>query len=115
MSSFDPMAAAIDWLDTYRAASLSIVDLYADDAALECGCDGQKVLYGRKAITEYWRQRFLEKPAGELVDLRMDASEIVVTYKAAEGVVEASLRFDDAGRIARSDCGPIAKVLQLRR
>jgi hypothetical protein len=27
MSTFDPMAAAIDWLDAYRAAFLSIVDL----------------------------------------------------------------------------------------
>ncbi|WP_156795502.1 hypothetical protein [Bradyrhizobium icense] len=35
MSTVDPMAVAIDWLDAYRAASLSIVDLYASDAALE--------------------------------------------------------------------------------
>jgi len=41
MSSFDPMAAAIDRLDAYRAADLSIADLYAEDAALECGCDSQ--------------------------------------------------------------------------
>ena len=27
MSSFDPMAAAIDWLDAYRAKALSIVDI----------------------------------------------------------------------------------------
>ena len=47
---FDPMAAAIDWLDAYRAASLSIVDMYAEDASLECGCDGQKVLVDRTAV-----------------------------------------------------------------
>jgi hypothetical protein len=38
MSSFDPMATAIDWLDFYRAADPSILDLYAPDAALECAC-----------------------------------------------------------------------------
>jgi ketosteroid isomerase-like protein len=37
MSSFNPMAAALDWLDAYRAADLSIVDMYAPNAVLECG------------------------------------------------------------------------------
>jgi hypothetical protein len=50
MSSFDPMAIAIDWLDCYRAADPSILDLYAPDAALECACDGAKTLIGRSAI-----------------------------------------------------------------
>ena len=34
MNSFDPMAAAVDWLDAYRANDLSIVELYAADASL---------------------------------------------------------------------------------
>jgi ketosteroid isomerase-like protein len=51
MSSFDPMAAAIDWLDAYRASDLSIADLYSESAALEC-CNGQATVVGRAAITE---------------------------------------------------------------
>ena len=58
MSTFDPMAAAIDWLDAYRAASLSIVDLYAELASLECACGGRRIMVGHDAITAYWGQRF---------------------------------------------------------
>ena len=50
MSTFDPMAAAIDWLDAYRAHSPLIVNLYAEDAILECACGRQIVLFGRTTI-----------------------------------------------------------------
>jgi hypothetical protein len=55
MSTLDPMAAAIDWLDAYRAATLSIVHWYAPDASLRCGCNGETTVIGR-----YWRQRFIK-------------------------------------------------------
>ena len=64
VSTFDPMAAAIDWLDAYRAGSLSIVNFYASDAPVECSCGGTKVARGRAAISDYWLQRFAERPAG---------------------------------------------------
>ena len=60
------MAAAIDWLDAYRAASLTIVSMYSKNATLECGCNGQTILAGHTAIAEYWYRRFAEMPAGEL-------------------------------------------------
>lgn len=106
MSSFDPMAAAVDWLDAYRANDLSIVDLYAPDASLECGCNGQATVIGRAALTEYWRQRFVEKPAGELEGLQMDDRTVVVSYAVTEGLVQARLNFNDAGEIVHSECGP---------
>jgi hypothetical protein len=91
MSSFDPMAAAIDWLDAYRAASFSIIDMYASDGAIECACDGSKTIYGRAAMTEYWRHRFDEKRAGELIDLRSDRDIIIVAYAVPGDVVQAIL------------------------
>jgi ketosteroid isomerase-like protein len=106
MSSVDPMAAAIDWLDAYRAASLSIVDLYATDAVLACDCDGPKTIQGHAAITEYWRQRFVEKPADELVDLQVDGEAIVVSFKVHADSVQATLHFDSDGKIRRSICNP---------
>ena len=106
MSSLDPMATAIDWLDAYRAASLSIVDLYATDAVLECDCDGTKTIQGHAAITEYWRQRFVEKPADELVDLQVDGEGIVVSFKVPAEIVQATLHFDSDGKIRRSVCRP---------
>ncbi|WP_247834255.1 hypothetical protein [Bradyrhizobium sp. 200] len=37
--TFDAMAAAVDWLDAYRAGDIeSILEFYADDAVIECGC-----------------------------------------------------------------------------
>lgn len=107
MSSFDPIAAAVDWLDAYRARSLAIVDFYADDAAVACGCGGEKVLYGRAAIAEYWKQRFIDEPAGDLEDLQIDGDTVVVSYRASHGPVQATLTFDGEGRLARSECSPL--------
>lgn len=106
MSTFDPMAAAIDWLDAYRAGSLSIMDFYASDAAIQCGCGGMKVLCGRAAVTGYWVQRFADMPAGDLIELQTDGNGIIVSYSVPDGPVQATLYFDDDGKIARSVCGP---------
>jgi hypothetical protein len=110
MTSFDPIVVAMGWLDACRAASLSIVDLYADGAALECGCNGQEIMFGRVAIAEYWRQRFQDKPAGELTDLQPDGDAIVVSFRVPDGIVQAVLDFDPNGKIERLRCGykPIA-------
>jgi hypothetical protein len=108
MSSFDRMAAARDWLDAYRAASLSIVDLYSDTATVECDCGGQKVVTGREALVQYWRLRFSEKPAGGLADLQRDETGIVISYSVPDGLVEARLNFDEAGKIDRSRCGDVS-------
>jgi hypothetical protein len=111
VSTFDPMAAAIDWLDTYRAGSLSIVDLYASDAAIECGCGGMKVVYSRAAITGYWLQRFADKPAGELIELQPNGDGILVSYRVPDGLVQAILYFDCDGKIARSMCAPKSEIV----
>jgi len=115
MSSFDPMAAAIDWLDAYRAASVSIVDMYAPDGALECDCGGPKALHGRAAIAEYWRRRFVEMPAGELTDLQIDNDAIVVSYLVRDETMRAMLQFDGDGKIRRSRCGPTGAGASVER
>lgn len=109
MSTFDPMAAAIDWLDAYRAGSLSIVDLYASGAAFECGCGDMKVARGRLAISDYWLKRFADYPAGELLDLQPNGDAIVVSYRVPAGPVLATLYFNCDGKIARSACGPTSE------
>jgi hypothetical protein len=103
----DPMSVAVDWLAAYRAASLSIVDLHADSAALECRCNGQKDIVGRKAIAEYWRRCFYESPAGDLIDLQTCADPIVISYRVVDdGIVQAILDFASDGKIKRIRCGP---------
>jgi hypothetical protein len=103
MSSFDPMAAAIDWLDAYRASDLSIADLYSVSAALEC-CNGQATVVGRAAITEYWRLQFAESPAGELEGLQAEGDELVVSYAVPGEVRQTALEFGDTGEIVKSRC-----------
>jgi hypothetical protein len=107
VSSFDPMAAAVDWLDAYRAATLSIVDLYAPNAVLECGCNGRATVIGHSALTEYWRRRFVEKPAGELQGLQMAGDMVSLSYEVPGGIVQATLEYNDAGQIVRSQCAPV--------
>ncbi len=55
---FDAIAIVVDWLDACRKRDLAaLLDLYADDASLECVCDGNAVLCGRAALEAYWRPR----------------------------------------------------------
>ncbi|WP_407113136.1 nuclear transport factor 2 family protein [Bradyrhizobium sp. LMG 9283] len=59
--SFDPMAVAIDWLDAYRAGDIeAILDMYAEDAVVHCGCGGVKTISGREALRAYWLDRLRE-------------------------------------------------------
>jgi hypothetical protein len=111
MSTFDPIAIAIDWLVAYRERAISIVDLYATDAAVECCCSGMKVVYGRDAITTYWIYRLAENPAGELHELQINGGQILISYRTPNGLVQATLDFDSDGKIARSVCGPVQEVV----
>jgi ketosteroid isomerase-like protein len=110
MSSVDLTVAALDWLEAYRAGDPFIVDCYSDDASLRCDCIGGNELRGTDAITAYWRQRLIEKPADELIDLQLDGSDIVLHYRVAGGVVQARLTFDADGSLRRSRCGPLKDI-----
>ena len=57
--SFDPMAAAIDWLDAYRAGDIEgSLRMYADDAVVRCGCGGTKTITGKERLRAYWLDGF---------------------------------------------------------
>lgn len=78
MTPSDQMAVAVDWLDAYRAARINqIVGLHSPDAVIECACGGRKIIHGIEAIAAYWRHRFIEMPALELEDLRLDCAAVV--------------------------------------
>jgi hypothetical protein len=55
----------------------------------------------------YWRRRFKESPALELIDLRVDGGAVVVTYRTNTGIVEALLDIADDGLITCCCCGPV--------
>jgi ketosteroid isomerase-like protein len=105
--TFDAMAAALDWLDAYRAGDIeAILDLYAEDASVECGCGGEKTITGRAALRAYWEQRLTEYPATELDDLQPFNSGAAMAYVSGTGAVSAILEFNPEGRIAFLRCAP---------
>ena len=107
MNSCEPMAIAVHWLDAYRAASLNeIVAMHSADAVIECVCGCPKNIHGRKGISDYWRNRFVESPALGLEALKMDGGAVVISYRTSSGVVKALLNIADDGLITRCRCGP---------
>jgi hypothetical protein len=62
-------------------------------------------------LAGYWRQRFSETPAGELIELQPNGEGTIVCYRVSEGAVQAALYFDLDGKITRSVCGPTANVM----
>lgn len=105
--SFDPMAVAIDWLDAYRAGDIeAILDMYAEDAVVHCGCGGVKTISGREALRAYWLDRLRDYPAGTLNDLNLSQDGIIISYSTSSGVMTANFAFDAAGRIKELNCGP---------
>ncbi|WP_076865207.1 nuclear transport factor 2 family protein [Bradyrhizobium mercantei] len=104
--SFDPMAAAVDWLDAYRAGDLEdMLGMYAEDAVIYCDCGSTKTLTGREALRAYWIDRLKRYPAFELDNLRHDRGETAISYFTGAGLVNAVLTFDAVGQIKAVSCG----------
>jgi hypothetical protein len=115
-ATFDAMAIAIDWLDAYRAAKLdTILDLYDDNASLECGCGEQRSLVGKAALKEYWLERFAEKTPTELDDIQPTSDGVALAYRTHEGLMRVAFSFNAVGKIARTRCVPAAEIASLRR
>jgi ketosteroid isomerase-like protein len=107
MTPVDPMAVAVDWLDAYRAARINqIVGMYSRDAVIERACGGCKIIHGQEEITVYWKHRFIESPALELEELRMDGGAVAVSYRTSSGIVQALLDLTSDGLISRCRCSP---------
>jgi hypothetical protein len=105
--SFDPMAAAVDWLDAYRDGDLeTILAMYADDAVVHCGCGGMKTISGRQGLQEYWVDRLKNYPASRLDNLQPTADATIISYVSRDGIVSAILTFNASGKIAALSCGP---------
>ncbi|MCK1723322.1 nuclear transport factor 2 family protein [Bradyrhizobium sp. 141] len=105
--SFDPMAAAADWFDAYRAGDIdSVLAMYADEAVIHCGCGGMKTSSGKDGRRAYWLDRLARYPASGLDDLQPSGETAVVSYVARGGIVTASLTFNAFGKIASHVCGP---------
>ena len=105
--SFDPMAAAVDWLDAYRAGDLdAILKMHANDAVIHCGCGTMRTISGEERLRADWVERLREYPASDLDNLYPSQDGSLISYVTRDGVVDARLTFDHSGRITLLDCAP---------
>jgi ketosteroid isomerase-like protein len=113
---FDQMALVVDWLDACRNRDLTaLLDLYADDATLECRCGGAKVSEGRAELQSYWRPRLdaLAPTAFELEEIFPTAEGVVLDYLSHEGKpVRIAFTFSRDARILRTACAPAGQALR---
>jgi ketosteroid isomerase-like protein len=107
---FDQIALVVDWLDACRNRDLTtLLDLYAEDATLECCCDEVKVSEGRAELESYWRPRLdaLAPTAFELEEITPTAEGVVLDYLSQEGKpVRIAFTFSRDARIRRTACAP---------
>jgi len=101
------MAAAVDWLDAYRAGDIdAILEMYADDAVVHCGCNGLTIT-GSAALRAYWADRLREHPASQLDNLLPSQEGTMISYITRKGTVGALLAFNSDGKIKTLSCGPM--------
>lgn len=115
MSNFDQMGLIVDWLDACRTGDLcALLDLYADDARVECECDGMRLYRGRDEIGAYWRPKlhvFTSAGLG-LEEIGPTANGIELEYSIASSLrVRAQFGFSAEGKIDRTRCEPARQQL----
>lgn len=105
--TFDPMAAAIDWLDAYREKDLDlIIAMYADDATVHCKCVDSTIVSGANELRHYWMVRLRDHPASELLDLNPMENGIRISFATLFGAMSTLLSFDPNGRIVEQNFEP---------
>lgn len=107
MATFDSLAAAVHWLDAYREGSSDLIDLYTNDAQLECRCINETIS-GKRAIQKYYADRSEHGGNKQLVEVRPLTNELIfLSYETSAGSVSTFLGFDGkTGKIEWQRCGP---------
>jgi hypothetical protein len=100
------MAAAVDWLDAYRFGDLTaLLEMYAADAAVHCGCDGMQPIRGREGLRAYWTDRMREYPASDLEDVQPSDHGVMISYIGGGSLLRVVLLFNADGQIVSHECG----------
>ena len=110
---FDQVALVVDWLDACRNRDLAaLLDLYADDAKLECQCGEVEVSEGRAELESYWRPRLnaLVPTAFGLEEIEPTPDGVQLDYVSHEGLrVRMIFSFTTDGKILRTHCAPFSQ------
>jgi ketosteroid isomerase-like protein len=105
------MALVVDWLDACRNQNLEmLLDLYADDASLECGCENVRSR-GRSELAAYWSPRLASfvPTAFGLQEIKPVAGGVMLDYSNSRGErVRICFIFNDEGKILRCRCEPVS-------
>jgi len=113
---FDQVAVVVDWLDACRKRDLAaLLELYADDATFECGCDEIGLREGRAELEAYWRPRLdaIVPTAFGLEEITPAADGVVLDYLSFEGKsVRIAFTFTPDGKILQTACAPASRTLQ---
>lgn len=111
---FDQVAVVVDWLDACRNRDLTaLLDLYADDAKLECQCGEAEVSQGRAELESYWRPRLnaLAPAAFGLEEITPAAGSVVLDYLSHDGKpVRIAFAFTPGGKIRHTSCAPVGHI-----
>lgn len=108
------MAAVVDWLNAYPSSDLgSVIEFFADDALIQCGCGGGPIINGLNALRAYWKQRLLDHPDSELDDLGT-ARGVAITDLCQGLPVRCEFEFDAAGQISFTYLRPLKLNVALR-
>jgi len=110
VSDFDQMGLVVDWLDACRRGDLgTLLDLYADDAQIECCCDGKRLYRGRDEIGAYWGPKLhaFSSAGFGLEEIGPTAGGVELEYSIAGSLrIRAQFGFSPEGKIYRTQCLP---------
>jgi ketosteroid isomerase-like protein len=109
---FDQIAVVVDWLDACRRRDLdALLELYAEDASIECRCGGVQHHHGRAELLAYWRPQFeaFVPNAFSLEEIAPAADGVVLDYLNFEAQpVRIFFTFTAGGKIRQMRCAPPA-------
>ncbi|WGD52077.1 nuclear transport factor 2 family protein [Bradyrhizobium sp. CB1650] len=110
MSDFDQMGIVVDWVDACRKGDLAtLLDLYADDAELECTCNHTRRYRGRSELETYWRSQLnaFSSAGFALEEITPVLHGVDLEYSLALSLhICVSFRFGPEGKIERMRCMP---------
>nr|WP_246550151.1 nuclear transport factor 2 family protein [Bradyrhizobium liaoningense] len=104
------MGIVVDWVDACRKGDLmTLLDLYADDAQVECTCNGTQLYRGRSELEAYWQPRLstFSLAGFGLEEIRPVPQGVALEYSVAGALrIHASFRFSPEGKIHSTLCEP---------
>jgi ketosteroid isomerase-like protein len=103
LSDFDQMGIVVDWVDACRKGDLAtLLELYADDAQVECTCNGSRRHRGRRELESYWGPRLsaFSSASFALEEINPVPDGVDLEYSVAGALrIRASFRFSTEGKI----------------